>query len=77
MDGGQREPKDACEEDVELVGDGGMVDGVGGSDVLIGEGAMLLVKLHRLLASGGLVELFEDDASEVLEEEDFGGNMAR
>ena len=57
-----------------------MVDGVGGSEVLIGEGATLLPKLLRFATSAGL--RFVDDPldeadNEVEDEEVLGGNMAR
>ena len=57
-----------------------MVDGVGGSEVLIGEGATLLPKLLRFATSAGLRfvdDPFDEADNEVEDEEVLGGNMAR
>lgn len=66
---------------MELVGDGGMVEGVGGSEVLMGDGATLLATLPlRWRASDEPLPLAESPVeaeSEVDEEEDLGGSMAR
>ena len=69
------EPQEAI-DDVDPVGEGGEVDGVGGPEVLMGEATTLLHPLLLLLKSEEeRRRWWEDDA--LAEEEEETGSMAR